>query len=195
MTDDDITRAIRRRLNEHRAAIPVPDRDVGAGSRVGRQDTLVRSSVVTGAALSTLVVAAVLIAVAAVFGRRASEGQVAASLSPSAPAASPSTAHLVVVIPTMPPPQVPHGCPQAARGGLVLRGDPDATPAVWLESQDHDILRVVWPHGFTARFDPTLELLDERGMVVASEGQTLATVGGQMQPDFDWYACEILKVE
>jgi hypothetical protein len=93
-----------------------------------------------------------------------------------------------VILDTMPgtglgPPPRGGGCGSVAFLDLRLRGDPDRVPAVWVEAvHDGTPLRVVWPPGFRARFEPDLVLYDARGRLVAREGDILTNGGGD--PDF-----------
>ena len=53
----------------------------------------------------------------------------------------------------------------------ILRTDPGQRDPVWLVDGNGNRLSVVWPAGFTVRFDPPpAVLLNERGEVVATEG-------------------------
>jgi len=53
---------------------------------------------------------------------------------------------------------------------VVLRGDAADPDVAWIEGyESHNRTAVVWPTGFTARFDPDLEILDESGRVVLRE--------------------------
>lgn len=53
----------------------------------------------------------------------------------------------------------------------VLRTDPAQSDPVWLVDTNGKRLSVVWPAGFTIRFDPPpAVLLNERGEVVAADG-------------------------
>lgn len=62
----------------------------------------------------------------------------------------------------------------------VLRGQEGAREPVWLETPDGRRLSIVWPAGFTVVFDPTAELRDNTGTVVAREGDTVKL--GQTNP-------------
>jgi hypothetical protein len=71
---------------------------------------------------------------------------------------------------------VPMACPAF---GLVdplvgtLAGDPNGPgEPVWLEGVDHQRLSVIWPEGFTVRFEPMAVLYDEAGNVVSRAGQS-----------------------
>jgi hypothetical protein len=90
-----------------------------------------------------------------------------------------------------PPPGV-SGRLLCAGGGFpdsIIHGDPADAEIVWLETADPMTgeigvtLRVRWPHGFTARFTPQLELVDGDGQVVAREGDRLTRVGGSSGSD------------
>jgi hypothetical protein len=75
-----------------------------------------------------------------------------------------------------------HLCTLAAAINPVsgaLEGDQsDATWPVWLRAVDGSRLYVLWPRGFSARFDPDLTLLDETGTPFASaSGVWLGQVG------------------
>ena len=56
----------------------------------------------------------------------------------------------------------------------IFQGNPAGRPdRVWLERPEGERLSVVWPGGFTVRFDPVVALLDEHGTTVASAGDTV----------------------
>jgi hypothetical protein len=52
----------------------------------------------------------------------------------------------------------------------TLRGNQGQLEPVWLEDVNGRRLSVVWPAGFTVRFEPEIVLYDERGVAVAAEG-------------------------
>jgi hypothetical protein len=53
----------------------------------------------------------------------------------------------------------------------VLRGDPSASAQpVWLETGSGRRLSVIWPAGFSVRFEPLAELRNESGDAVARDG-------------------------
>jgi hypothetical protein len=52
----------------------------------------------------------------------------------------------------------------------TLAGDPSDPRLAWLVQPGGQRLDVVWPPGFTARFVPTLEILDAAGDVVFRAG-------------------------
>lgn len=50
---------------------------------------------------------------------------------------------------------------------MQLHGDEQSDEIVWLEGMSTERRYVVtWPHGYTARLSPALELLNERGQQV-----------------------------
>ncbi len=72
-----------------------------------------------------------------------------------------------------------------------LRGDPLDPELTWLEprpgftSDEPARHHVVWPAGFTARFSPGLEIVDEAGQVVMREGDPVTGICGAdfLSPD------------
>jgi hypothetical protein len=73
-----------------------------------------------------------------------------------------------------------------AGGGFVqdirLRGAPDDPRLVWMVYPDGGRTDLSWPAGYSARFVPTLEVLDGSGRVVGRDG-TLVTGGcGTQEP-------------
>jgi hypothetical protein len=64
----------------------------------------------------------------------------------------------------------------------VLQGDPtDLAWPVWLQAPDGHRTYVLWPRGFSVRFDPAATLLDENGSTFLSEGSPVAL--GQVAAD------------
>jgi hypothetical protein len=64
----------------------------------------------------------------------------------------------------------------------VLRGDPAASAQpLWLETGSGRRMSVVWPAGFTVRFEPDATLRNENGTVVGRDGDRirLPQVGAQ----------------
>jgi hypothetical protein len=62
----------------------------------------------------------------------------------------------------------------------VLEGDPSVVAwPVWLRAQDGRRMYILWPRGFSVRFDPAATLLDETGttFLLAGSPMTLAQVG------------------
>jgi hypothetical protein len=100
-----------------------------------------------------------------------------------------------IALPTLAPP--PSGqtvlCPAALHTPFTLDGDPAATPAVWGIDAGGLRFDIRWPAGFTARFTPTLEVLDPAGNVVARGGQTVGDAGGSgLNPvSTDFAVCSI----
>jgi hypothetical protein len=70
-----------------------------------------------------------------------------------------------------------------AGGGHVLTGSPDDPRLVWMMDGKREELE--WPVGYSARFTPNLELLDEHGDLVGVEGSVL-TGGCEIVPGVWW---------
>jgi hypothetical protein len=108
------------------------------------------------------------------------------------PGANSSPAAVAVALATFK--QLPSGeCPAGGLTGVRLRGDSAASPPVWVEDPQGRRLTVIWPNGFGARFDPKLELLGPSGSVVARDGDLLDLTAGQVDPAYDWFACEVVN--
>ncbi len=79
-----------------------------------------------------------------------------------------------IALPGWTPPPVPSGIPVACGGvgfEAVLHGDPDDPRVTWLESiRNAQRIDVIWPAGYSARFSPELEVLDEGGGVAMRGG-------------------------
>lgn len=61
---------------------------------------------------------------------------------------------------------------------MRLHGDENAEEIVWLEGATSGRrYTVTWPSGYSARFTPTLELLDDLGRPIAREGDVLEIEG------------------
>ena len=59
----------------------------------------------------------------------------------------------------------------------LLEGDrSDSAWPVWLQAPDGHRMYVLWPRGFSVRFDPSATLLDENGSTFLSAG-SLVTLG------------------
>jgi hypothetical protein len=72
----------------------------------------------------------------------------------------------------------PHKIGLAAQASGVLVGAiVDGAVRTWLADVRGQLVLIVWPRGFRARFDP-LELLDDRGRVVAMGGELVTVAGG-----------------
>lgn len=83
----------------------------------------------------------------------------------------------------------PGGCFLTGLQG-VLHGDRWSEPHVWIDASDDrpdwNHVEVIFPDGYSARFIPTLELLDPVGNVVAREGESLQLVGAEGRRDGQW---------
>ncbi|HLY50777.1 MAG TPA: hypothetical protein VKR21_16435 [Solirubrobacteraceae bacterium] len=69
-------------------------------------------------------------------------------------------------------------CPTAAFTPFTLAGDPTKSPAVWGINSYGQAFPITWPSGFTARFNPTLQIVDPTGAVVATGGVVITDAGG-----------------
>ena len=69
-------------------------------------------------------------------------------------------------LPMVPPPDLCRGVGLDA----TLVGDPRDPRLVWLDTASGVRKELVWPPGYQARFDPTLEVLDPRGSIVFRAG-------------------------
>jgi hypothetical protein len=58
----------------------------------------------------------------------------------------------------------------------TLTGDPSDPRLAWLVGSDGRRIDVIWPPGYSARFTPRLEVLDEQGSVVMRDGSSV--IGG-----------------
>lgn len=91
---------------------------------------------------------------------------------------------------------VPVGCGGVGyEGEYRLHGSATDPRLVWMTFPDGVRHELAWPLGYSARFTPGLELLDETGRVVAREG-TLVTGGcGTPQPGVLWVTPDGLTVD
>lgn len=64
----------------------------------------------------------------------------------------------------------------------VLRGSAEVDDPVWLQLADGKRASIVWPSGFTIRFDPDLILSNELGSEVAREGETVTLTQVNQDP-------------
>jgi hypothetical protein len=62
-------------------------------------------------------------------------------------------------------------CAGGGFDGVVLHGAADDPAITWIQFPNGQRDNVIWPKGFGARFTPDLEVIDERGNVVAREGE------------------------
>jgi hypothetical protein len=79
-----------------------------------------------------------------------------------------------------PPGPVGHlgGPSRLTRNGGILTGELTGDRvAIWLEHSDGGRTVTIWPGEYRARLEP-LQLLDERGAVVARGGDEISVVGG-----------------
>ena len=58
-------------------------------------------------------------------------------------------------------------------GEFRLHGSPTDPSIVWMTQPDGSRAELAWPLGYSARFTPLLELLDDHGAVVGHEGSLL----------------------
>ena len=63
-------------------------------------------------------------------------------------------------------------CRDVAVNGHVT-GDPADARVAWLVEDPGGRRDIVWPPGYTARFTPTLEIVDEKGDVVFRDGDSV----------------------
>src|SRR5450759_1570513 len=62
----------------------------------------------------------------------------------------------------------------------ILQGQAGGREPAWLQAQDGRHLSVVWPAGFTVRFEPDAAIYTERGTLVGRAGDRI--VLGQTHP-------------
>ena len=103
-----------------------------------------------------------------------------------------------VAIPTLsgqpPGGWTPVACAGVGFADSILHGDPTAAVPVWIEPLPPGpatTIEVVWPHGFSARFTPHLELLDSSGTLIAREGDRLTALGGSAKTETQWVLLEM----
>lgn len=63
-----------------------------------------------------------------------------------------------------------------------LHGAPDDPRLAWMIRSNGTRTELAWPVGFSAHFTPTLQVLDDRGRVVASEGSIVQGGCGTADP-------------
>lgn len=79
----------------------------------------------------------------------------------------------------------------AALAEGILHGDPADPRLAWLVNPDGLRIEIQWPRGFTARFNPELEVVASTGEVVAREGDDLDLGGGWGSANGGFSICEI----
>lgn len=67
---------------------------------------------------------------------------------------------------------------------VQVHGSEARAEKVWDQLDDGREISIVWPAGFTARFEPELVLRNERGATVAQEGGTIELDRPQGAPDY-----------
>ena len=70
----------------------------------------------------------------------------------------------------------------AQSGGVLVGAIVDGSVRTWLSDANGQLTLVMWPANYRARFDP-LEIIDERGDVVAFGGDRVTVAGGFLKPD------------
>jgi hypothetical protein len=110
----------------------------------------------------------------------------ATNAGPSATNAGPSATNAGPSLPPLATLQVSGPNAICAGVGLiaVLRGNPSDPHLAWIEQFPRGGGRqeVIWPAGFSARFTPLLEILDETGLPLIHEGDFVGGACGSPQP-------------
>lgn len=91
---------------------------------------------------------------------------------------------LPVSVRHVPPGMLVHDiCAGVGLDGVSVTGDPEDPRIVWLRDRNGRAsdIQLLWPAGYTARFTPQLEVLDEAGAIVMKEGHR--PEGGCVQGD------------
>lgn len=70
----------------------------------------------------------------------------------------------------LPVADMPEVCAGTGLDGVTLHGSADDPRVTWVEFSDRSRREIAWPLGYSARFDPALEVLDEQGRVIATDG-------------------------
>ncbi len=102
---------------------------------------------------------------------------IAGGCSSTVPSVAPATPAFGTPLPTTAF-QPPQPGTAAACGGVgldaILHGDPSDPGLTWIVDRRSGLrTEVLWPTGFSARFDPSLEVLDASGRVVHHEGELI----------------------
>ena len=82
-------------------------------------------------------------------------------------------------------------CPAGLLEGTLARGPGGSAVVTW-EFGDQ---AVRWPEGYAVEQEPELQLLDERGALVASEGDPIFIGGGFTAGDELFVACGYVSTE
>jgi hypothetical protein len=69
----------------------------------------------------------------------------------------------------------------AQSGGWLVGAIVDGAVCTWLVQDGGQLVLMMWPRTFRARFDP-LELLDVEGRVLARGGEEVTVAGGYLKP-------------
>lgn len=200
--DERIWHAVRSRLDavSNDIVVPLAPRIQRAPPGTSRSPSM-RARVPLSLATTALTLAIIVIGVGIIrqggLGSSTSVGAGAPSSSASAtPQPSATLVTVSPVLPTWPDPIENGACPQANMWHVTLRGDKtNSDRPAYVESLDGTQRTILWPYGFSARFNPDLEILNDRGEVVAWEGDLLDLTGGVVDPAFDFFACRVTKVE
>jgi hypothetical protein len=98
----------------------------------------------------------------------------------------PQPAVVLIPVSPQPPPAGVAACMDALASGELVA---DARWGVALGQVDGPTIQVMWPAGYSARqMAGMIELLDERGVVVARVGDAV-TIGGGFGAGNAWWAC------
>lgn len=118
--------------------------------------------------------------------------------NPPGPGSPVGSGPRIVTLPTAPSPlPLPPGAVRACRAALaegVLAGDPDDAEVAWLVGRDGARQAILWPFGYSARFDPGLELIAPNGTVIARAGDRLELGGGVGDTDRFSVDCDSIIV-
>ena len=63
----------------------------------------------------------------------------------------------------------------------TFQGQPGAREPAWIRSSDGRPLSIVWPGGFSVRFEPSAVLYNEKGKAVAHAGRSIELA--QVRPE------------
>lgn len=112
---------------------------------------------------------------------------VAGCTSAGTASSSPSVGPASIAIPIQSPWRAsPPVCPEALLHGTLVA---DAKWGIAIRSEAAGgVIKVVWPHGYSANPGPPIEVLDDAGRLVACEGDSVALPGGQ-EMDGRWQVC------